>query len=134
MSIRFFESDYITLFLLNTFKSFEARLPLLFLADAKSSATQPTRSHCGGSHHWVTVYRILNWRTSNIRSFYDSRWLWMTWDKKKMTQSDSEWPMIALGIVWMSHYEFRLFKSTDIALWWGPSDLEFSIYSGSVTS
>ena len=32
-------------------------------------------SHCGGSHHWVTVYRILNWRTSNIRSFNDSRWL-----------------------------------------------------------
>ena len=61
----------------------------------------------------------------------------MTYDdlgQKQMTQSDLEWPRIALGIIWMSHYEFRLVKSTDLALYWGPSDFEFSIYSGSVTS
>ena len=40
-------------------------------------------SHTGGGHHWVTVYRILNWRTSNKRSFNESRWLRMTWDKNK---------------------------------------------------
>ena len=39
------------------------------------------RAQYGSSHHWVTVYRILNWRTSNIRSFNDSKWLRMTWDK-----------------------------------------------------
>ena len=54
--------------------------------------------------------------------------------QKWMTQSDLEWSRIALGIVWMSHCEFRLFNSTDIALCWGPSDLEFPMYSGSVTS
>jgi hypothetical protein len=50
-------------------------------------------AQCGGSHHWVTVYRILNWWTSNIRSLNDSRWLRMTWDKVKwlkVTYNDSE--------------------------------------------
>ena len=58
------------------------------------------------------------------------------WLKTKTKDSKwlIEWSRIALGIVWISHYEFRLFKSTDIALSWGPSDLEFSIYCGSVTS
>ena len=40
-------------------------------------------SQCGGSHHWVTVYRILNWWTSNIRSYNESGWLRMTWYKIK---------------------------------------------------
>ena len=44
---------------------------------------QQCTTHCGGSHHWATVYRILNWWTSNIRSLNDSRWLRMTWDKFK---------------------------------------------------
>ena len=84
----------------------------------------------GGNHHWITVYQILNWRTSNIRCFSDSRWLRMTWDKNKwlrMTQDSTEHSL-------MSHYEFRWIKSTAIALCWGPLDLDISIYSGSVTS
>ena len=58
--------------------------------------------NCGGSHHWVTVYRILNWWTSNIRILNDSRWLRMTWNKiewLKVTKNDPEqlWK-----IVWMT--------------------------------
>ena len=81
----------------------------------------------------VTVYQILNWWTSNIRSFNDSRWLRMTWDKI-MTQSDLEWPRTAMEIVWMTQYDFRWVKSTSASPFWDPSDLNILIYSDSVTS
>ena len=51
-----------------------------------------------------------------------------------MAQSDLEWPRAAMEIVWMTQYDFRWVKSTSASLFWGPSDLNISIYSGSVTS
>ena len=51
-----------------------------------------------------------------------------------MAQSDLEWPRAAMEIVWMTQYDFRWVKSTSASLIWGPSDLNISIYSGSVTS
>ena len=37
-------------------------------------------------------------------------------------------------VVWMISYEFKWVKSTVVAPFWGPSNLEISIYSGLVTS
>ena len=51
-----------------------------------------------------------------------------------MTQSDLEWPRTAVEIVWMTQYDFRWVKSTSASPFWGPSDLNFSICSDSVTS
>ena len=51
-----------------------------------------------------------------------------------MTQSDLEWPRTAMEIVWMTQYDFRWVKSTSASPFWGPSDLDISIYSDSVTS
>ena len=54
-----------------------------------------------------------------------------------MTQDDLGWLETKINdSKWlkMSHYEFRWLKSTAIALCWGPSDLDISIYSRSVTS
>ena len=59
-------------------------------------------SQCGGSHHWVTVYRILNWWTSNIRSLNDSRWLRMTWDKI----NGSKWLRMTQNSYGNSRYEW----------------------------
>ena len=51
-----------------------------------------------------------------------------------MTQSDLEWPRTAVEIVWMTQYDFRWVKSTSASPFWGPLDLDISIYSDSVTS
>jgi hypothetical protein len=51
-----------------------------------------------------------------------------------MTQSDLEWPRTAMKIIWMTQYDFRWVKSTSASPFWGPSDLDISIYSDSVTS
>ena len=60
----------------------------------KKTCRPPKKSslpHCGGSHHWVTVYRILNWRTSIISGFNDSKWLRMTQDAYWYGLNDSLW-------------------------------------------
>jgi hypothetical protein len=51
-----------------------------------------------------------------------------------MTQSDLKWPRTAMEIVWKTQYDFRWVKSTSASPFWGPSDLDISIYSDSVTS
>ena len=48
--------------------------------------------------------------------------------------NDLEWSKTAMEIVWMTQYDFRWVKSTSASPFWGPSDLNISIYSGSVTS
>jgi hypothetical protein len=39
-----------------------------------------------------------------------------------------------MEVVWMTPYDFRWVKSTSASPFWGPSDLDISIYSDSVTS
>ena len=51
-----------------------------------------------------------------------------------MTQSDLEWPMTAKEIAWMTQYDFRWLKSTCASPFWGPSYLDISVCSDSVTS
>ena len=60
----------------------------------------------------------------------DLGWL----ETKSNDSNDLEWLRIPLDIVWMFSYDFKWVKSTVVAPFWGPSDLELSIYSGSVTS
>ena len=54
--------------------------------------------------------------------------------QNQMTQSDLEWPKLDMDMVWMTQYDFRWVKSIALAPFWGPSDLDISIYSDSVTS
>ena len=59
----------------------------------------------------------LGWLETNLN---DPKWL-------NLAQATKE-------IVWMTQYDFRWVKSTPASPFWGPSDLDISIYSDSVTS
>ena len=51
-----------------------------------------------------------------------------------MIQCDLEWPKIGMDMVYMTHYDFRWVKSIAVAPFCGPSDLDITTYSDSVTS
>ena len=51
-----------------------------------------------------------------------------------MTQSDLKWPRTDVENFWRTFDESSHVKSTTLAPFWGPSTLDISTYSGSVTS